>query len=304
MLLVAVAAVAAVAAYWMLVLTPKREEASKLSKSIATKQADLKAAQDQLATYEQAKAGYKANYALVARLGKAVPADDDTRSLMVQLAAAAGKSRVDFRTIQVGGGTGAPATPTPAQSANSAGSSSSSSSSGSSGSSDTSTDTSTTPGKSGSDSSSSSDSKSGSAAAPIAQPVTVPGSTAVGSAGFSELPFQFSFKGSFFNLGDFFQRLDRFVAVNQQRMDVTGRLMVLNSIALAPDSTGFPNIRASIGATTYMLPATEGLTAGASPQGPGTATGSTPAAPGASASPAPSATSAPSTPTAAIGATR
>jgi Tfp pilus assembly protein PilO len=304
MLLVAVAAVAAVAAYWMLVLTPKREEASKLSKSIATQQADLKAAQDQLATYEQAKTGYKANYALVARLGKAVPADDDTRSLMVQLAAAAGKSKVDFRTIQVGGGSGAPATPTPAQSANSAGSSSSSSGSGSSGSSDTSTDTSTTPGKSGSGSSSSSDSKSGSAAAPIAQPVTVPGSTAVGSAGFSELPFQFSFKGSFFNLGDFFQRLDRFVAVNQKRLDVTGRLMVLNNISLAPDATGFPNIRASIGATTYMLPATEGLTAGASPQGPGTATGSTPAAPGASASPAPSATSAPSTTTAAIGATR
>jgi hypothetical protein len=136
----------------------------------------------------------------------------------------------------------------------------------------------------------------------VAQPVTVPGSTPVGTAGFSQLPFQFSFKGSFFNLGDFFQRLDRFVAVNQKRLDVTGRLMVLNNISLAPDASGFPNIRASIGATTYMLPATEGLTAGASPQGPGTATGSTPAAPGAS--PAPSATSAPSTTTAAIGATR
>jgi hypothetical protein len=292
-LLVAVAAVAAVAAYWMLVLTPKREEASKLSKSISTQQASLKAAEDQLATYQQAKEGYKGNYALIARLGKAVPADDDTRSLMVQLAAAAGKSKVDFRTIQVGGGAGA-TTPTPAQSANSA----SSSSSGSSGSGDTSTETSSTPGKSGADS------KSGSTPAPVAQPVTVPGSTAVGSAGFSQMPFQFSFKGSFFKLGDFFQRLDRFVAVNQKRLDVTGRLMVLNNISLAPDATGFPNIRASIGATTYMLPATEGLTAGASPQGPGTATGSSPAAPGASASPAPSATSAPSTTTAAIGATR
>jgi hypothetical protein len=133
--------------------------------------------------------------------------------------------------------------------------------------------------------------------------VTVPGSTPVGTAGFSQLPFQFSFKGSFFNLGEFFQRLDRFVAVNQKRLDVTGRLMVLNNISLAPDATGFPNIRATIGATTYMLPATEGLTAGASPQGPATP-GSTPAAPGASASPAPSATSSPTTTTAAIGATR
>jgi hypothetical protein len=284
-----VAAVAAIAAYWMLVLTPKREEASKLSKSITTKQGELKAAEQELASYRKAKDGYKVNYALVARLGKAVPADDDVRSLLVQLNAAAGKSKVDFRTIQVGGG---PAAPAPAPAASSSSGSSSDSSSGSDSSS------------SGSESSSK-DAKSGEQApTQPAAPVTVPGSTPVGTAGFSQMPFQFSFKGSFFNLGDFFQRLDRFVAVNQKRLDVTGRLMVLDTIALAPDATGFPNIRASIGATTYMLPATEGLTAGASPQGPGTATGSTPAAPGASASPVPSAPASPSTTTAAIGATR
>jgi hypothetical protein len=285
MLVVAVAAVAAVAAYWMLVLTPKREEASKLSKSIVTKQGELKAAEGQLATYELAKTGYKANYSLVARLGKAVPADDDVRSLMVQLNAAAAKSKVDFRTIQVGSSAGAASAPAPAPAPAA----------------------SADPGSSGSkDPSAASAPKSGSTPAPaaVAPPVTVPGATPVGTAGFSQLPFQFSFKGSFFNLGDFFERLDRFVAVNQKRLDVTGRLMVLDTIALAPDATGFPNIRASIGATTYMLPATQGLTAGASPQGPGTATGSTPAAPGASASPAPSAPSSPSTTTAAIGATR
>jgi hypothetical protein len=288
MILVAVAAVAAVAAYWMFVLTPQREEATKLSKAITAKQGELKAAQAQAATYEQAKAGYKANYSLVARLGKAVPADDDVRSLMVQLNSAAGKSKVDFRTIQVGGGGGGGSAPAPAPAPAA---------------SDTSTDTSTKAGKSGS--SASTDAKSGAAAtaAPAAPPVTVPGSTPVGTAGFSQLPFQFSFKGSFFNLGDFFQRLDRFVAVKQTRLDVTGRLMVLNSISLAPDATGFPSIRASINATSFILPATEGVTAGASAQGPGTATGSTPAAPGASAAPAPSAAS-PSTPTAAIGVTR
>jgi len=258
MLLVAVAAVAAVAAYWMLVLTPKREEAAKLSKSITAKQGELKAGEDQLASYEAAKSGYKANYSLVARLGKAVPADDDVRSLMVQLNAAAGKSKVDFRTIQIGGGAAAP---TPAQTTPAAGD------------------------------------KTGATTPP-------PGSTPVGSAGFAQMPFQFSFKGSFFNLGEFFQRLDRFVAVKQANLDVTGRLMVLNNISLAPDAEGFPNIRATIAATTYMLPATEGLTAGASPQGPGAATGSKPAAPGASATPAPSAASSPSTTTAAIGATR
>ena len=42
---------------------------------------------------------YKANYATVVRLGKAVPTDDDTRSLVVQLDAAAKRSGVDFDTI-------------------------------------------------------------------------------------------------------------------------------------------------------------------------------------------------------------
>lgn len=261
-LLAAVAAVAVIAAYWMVVLSPKREEATKLDKSITTKKGELQAAEAELATYEKAKAGYKANYSLVARLGKAVPADDDVRSLMVQLNAAAGKSKVDFRTIQIGGGTAAPA-PAPAAG--------------------------------------STDKKGAQPTTPAITPP--PGSTSVGSAGFSSMPFTFAFRGSFFSLGEFFKRLDDFVAVNnQQRLDVTGRLMVLNSISLTPDATGFPRIRAQIGAAAYMLPATQGLTAGASPAGPGTAaTGTSPGS--APATPAP-ATSSPTTTTAAIGATR
>jgi Tfp pilus assembly protein PilO len=255
MLLVAVAAAAAVAAYWMLALAPKREEAATLSKSIATKQGELGNAKAELAQFEKAKAGYRANYSLVARLGKAVPADDDVRSLLVQLNSAAGRSKVDFRSITVGGG----ASPAPAA--------------------------------------------GGAQGAQAPAKVAPPGSAPVGSAGFTAMPFTFSFKGSYFTLGQFFQRLDRFVAVNQRRLDVTGRLMVLNNISLVPDAAGFPKIRASIGATTYMLPTTqESLTAAAAtPAAPGAATG-TPAAPGASATPAPATT--PPTTTAAMGATR
>jgi hypothetical protein len=249
MLLAAVAAVAIVGAYWTLVLTPKREQAAKLAKSITAEQGALAASQAEVAGYEQAKLGYRANYALVTRLGKAVPADDDVRSLMIQLNSAAGKSKVDFRTITVGAAGSAPAAPA-----------------------------------------------TGKDAAAIKAPP--PGATTVGTAGFAQMPFTFSFKGSFFKLGDFFQRLDHFVAVKQQRLDVTGRLMVLNKISLIPDADGFPNIRASVEASTFIVPATQGLTAGASPAGPGTATGS------ASASPAPSATAAPTNPTAAIGANR
>ena len=250
MVLAAVAVVAAVAAYWMLALTPKREEAAKLSTQIAAKNGEVKSAEAELATNEKAKATYKANYTMVARLGKAVPADDDVRSLLVQLNAVADRSKVDFRTIQIGGSSAA--APAPAGD------------------------------------------EKGTGAAGAATPP--PGATPVGSAGFSAMPFTFTFRGSFFNLGDFLRRVDRFVAVRQRQLDVTGRLMVVNSISLVPDATGFPKLRAQISATTYLLPATQGLTAGASPQGPGTAGSTTPG------STAPATT--PPTTTAAIGVTR
>jgi hypothetical protein len=254
MLLAAVAVVAALAAYWMLVLTPQREEATKLSSAIEAKQTDAKAAEAELATNEKAKAGFKANYALVARLGKAVPPDDDVRSLLVQLNAAADKSKIDFRMIQLG------AAAAPADTAGSG------------------------------------DKKGTTGTAGTTAPP--PGAAPVGSAGFSAMPFTFSFRGNFFNLGDFLRRVDKFVSVRRQSLDVTGRLMVLNSISLMPDAAeGFPKIRAQITATTYVLPAAQGLTAGANPQAPaGAAT-----TPGAT-TPAP--TTNPPTTTAAIGATR
>ena len=210
-LLVAVAAVAAVGAYWMLVLTPKREEAAAIDKQIAVKQAQLASAEAEVATYEQARTRYKANYSMIARLGKAVPADDDVRSLLVQVNSAAKGAGVDFRTISIGGG----AVHRP-------------------------------PGR------------TPPAAAPAVTPP--PGATSVGTAGFSTMPFTFAFKGSFFELGKFFNRIDRFVAVKGQGLDVTGRLLLLNSITLVPDAEkGFPSLSADVSANSYLLPSAEGL---------------------------------------------
>ena len=239
-LLVAVAVVAVVAAYWMLVLTPKREEAAKLDKQITVKQTALAAAEAEVADYEKARENYRANYSMVARLGKAVPVDDDVRSLMVQINAAAGHSGVDFRTINVAGSGAAPAA-----------------------------------------------APSGTAKGATTTAAPPPGATTVGTAGFSTMPFAFRFQGSYFELGKFFNRLDKFVAVRNRGLDVTGRLLVLNSITLTPDATkGFPMLSADVSANSYLLPPTEGLTAGATaaaPAGSGTA-----AAPAASATPAPS----------------
>ena len=100
-------AVAAVAAFYLMVLSPKREEAAKLNKEITAQRAELEQARAQAASYEKARANYKSNYTTLTRLGKAVPADDDIRSLLVQLNDAADRSKVDFHAINIGGAGGA-----------------------------------------------------------------------------------------------------------------------------------------------------------------------------------------------------
>jgi Tfp pilus assembly protein PilO len=116
-ILIAVVAIAAAAsAYYFLVLTPKREQVTKLNTDIAAKQTQLAQAKQTLVGYEKARASYKANYTTLVRLGKAVPSDDDIRSLMVQLQNAAVGSGVDFEKIELAsgfaGGTGAAPTTT------------------------------------------------------------------------------------------------------------------------------------------------------------------------------------------------
>jgi hypothetical protein len=105
-LLAAAIAVVAFGGYWKLALAPKRVEAADLAKQVAAQQAQLDQSQRLVATYKGAKLAYKANYAAVVRLGKAAPADDDTRSLVVQLDAAAKRSDTAFASIDVGGGSG------------------------------------------------------------------------------------------------------------------------------------------------------------------------------------------------------
>jgi Tfp pilus assembly protein PilO len=227
LLIAVVATAAAIAAFWFLALAPKREEATALEGKISTKQSELQSAEQTLAGYRKAKAGYGKNYATVVRLGKAVPGDDDVRSLLVQLDAEAGGTHVDFRTIQVGSGS-APTGAAPAT-----------------------------------------------AGATTSAPP--PGAVAVGTAGFSAMPFTFSFKGTFANLSQFFARMERFVTLRNEKMNVTGRLLRLESVDLQVDQEGFPNIRAQIGASSYLVPETQGLTAGATPAGPAATQTTTPA---------------------------
>jgi hypothetical protein len=235
------AGVVAAAGFFMVVLKPKRQEAAKLNTKISAKQTELASARELLASNQQARDSYRKAYSTVVRLGKAVPADDDVRSLVVQLDAAAKATHVDFQSINVAGaGGGAPA-------------------------------------------------EGGGAQLP-------PGAT-VGPAGFPVMPFTFSFNGSFFNLGDFFDRLEGFVKARNEQLSVTGRLLTLDSLELQPDATGFPRIKANVGATSYLVSPLEGATGGATASGPSAAAGATP--PGTTpATPAAPSTSAPAPTTA------
>jgi hypothetical protein len=94
------------AAYWFLLLAPKREEVTALESQVVAKQQEVSAAEAMLTSYREARENYTSLYARVTGLGKAVPSDDDVRSLVVQIDAAAAGTKVNFRSISAAGAGG------------------------------------------------------------------------------------------------------------------------------------------------------------------------------------------------------
>ena len=89
----------ALAAFYFMILSPKREKASELSKDVTKLKAQV-SQQQQIAEFgEQARNDFPTYYGRLVVMGKAVPADADTASLMVQLSSIAGSTDVDFRGI-------------------------------------------------------------------------------------------------------------------------------------------------------------------------------------------------------------
>jgi Tfp pilus assembly protein PilO len=207
-LVAVIAAALATAAFWFLALSPKRQEAADLQSQISAKQGELETSRQQIATYERDRQTYKASYTKLARLGKAVPADDDIRSLLVQLDSAGKSTNVDFTSLSVGGS---------------------------------------------SSSSSASSSTAGTEAKTATGLAPAPGSIPVGTTGISAMPFALQFSGSYFNLTDFFNRLDHFVAVHNRHVKATGRLLRVETISLAPAADGYPRMTALVNAASYLV---------------------------------------------------
>jgi hypothetical protein len=117
MVLIGAVVLAALAATWVLVVSPEREKASKLAAQVTAAHAELSTAEGQLATARSAQSQYTAAYAAVVSLGKAVPPSQEVPSLIYQLSQASNRRSVQFASITSGAGATTSPSPTPAAAA-------------------------------------------------------------------------------------------------------------------------------------------------------------------------------------------
>ncbi len=234
--------------FWMLLLGPKRDEASKLGVEVEEAKASLAQHRAEAAQGVEARKEFAANYEQLVVLGKAVPGDDDTASLLVQLNRIADNAGVSFRTLTLETAEGAEAAPAPVAPAPEAPSTESSAG---------------TP-------------------ASLTSPTEVAASTlplgaAIGPAGLAVMPYTLTFDGEFFQVADFIKGLDSLVKTQNAQVSVDGRLLTINGFSLAPaPSSGFPVLEATFSVTTYLTPPEQEGTVGVAPEAPAPA--ATPAA--------------------------
>lgn len=231
-IIVAMLAVVALAvAFWMLLLSPKKEEVSKLDKQVAKQEEQLSAHRAEVQQGLAAQKGFPRAYRDLVVLGKAAPADDDTASLIVQLSRIARDSGVRFETFVLaaaGEGEAPEAVPPPE------------------------------PGQP-------------SSFVPPTEVAasTMPIGASIGPAGLAVMPYTLTFKGSFFHVADFIHGLDALVESNNEQVEVTGRLVTISSFTLAEDTNKkFPALEANFTVTTFLVPPEQGVTGGATPSSP------------------------------------
>ena len=255
------ACLVAVAGFWFVALKPKRAEATAAAARVAEAQTKLDTANQALASATSARASFETDYATAARLGKAVPDDDDAASLVFQLESVARKAGIDFRSLTVGGASSGPTTTTTPAQTSSSSSSSSKSSSG----------TSTTPSTTGT---------TGAAAGTTTGTSTLPPGVVAGSNGMNNLPFTFVFDGDYFSLSKLLDLMRSFTTTNGDTVTVRGRLMTVESVNLQEGRNGFPDVKATVTATAYLAAQPISLPGGATAPSPtGGTTPSTTTAP-------------------------
>jgi hypothetical protein len=120
------------------------------------------------------------------------------------------------------------------------------------------------------------------AAAPATESAaaTLPIGASVGSAGLPTLPYELTFRGNYFEVADFMAGVDRLVKTRKTTIAADGRLVTIDGFSMtADDAFPYPVLKATVQVTTYVTPADQGLTAGATPTGPALASSTAPASP-------------------------
>ncbi|HET7443976.1 MAG TPA: hypothetical protein VFJ57_04890 [Solirubrobacterales bacterium] len=224
--------------FWMLMLAPKREKSDELGEQVSSLNVSLAEAQSRESEALTAKQDFPTDYRQLVVLGQAVPANDETSSLLVEIQQIATGSKLKFESIQLAGGGEGSAAPPPAAPAP------------------------TTP---------STTESSGAVPASATVPPTeaaaslLPLGATVGSAGLAVMPYTLTFTGDFTHIADFIKRIDSLVDTHNAGIGVDGRLITLNGFSLGPDPVlDFPNLSVTFSVTTYLIPPGEELTAGAS----------------------------------------
>jgi Tfp pilus assembly protein PilO len=254
--------IALIIAYWFLVLSPKREESAAVQTELQQAQSEQQQAEAQVATLSKSKNGFTDAYTTVVRLGKAVPANVDMPSLIVQLDRAARGTDITFDKISTGERTAVTtgeSTTTTADPAAASG-----------------TGQTAQNAQQGVDNANATNGAN--AAAANGSDPNATGATPAPAA-LESIPLDFTFNGQFFELADFFHRMKRFVKVVNDDIVVRGRLMTIDSLTFKVEQDSFPYIRADVKATVYLAPRAEGVTAGASPTGPNGSATPSPSAP-------------------------
>ncbi len=234
MLLIGLVSVGLLAAFWFVLLAPKRQEASDLSDQVAALQAQVSQDEATAATATASKKDFESNYHQLITLGKAVPVDADTPSLLTQLQTLSSDSDVKFQSITLSGGGGGGAAPVSAA---------------------------PTTGT-----------------ATEASASLLPIGASVGAAGLPIMPYELQFEGSFFDIADFFGRIDNMVDINGDRVSVDGRLLTIDGFSLTPVDSNKNSLSASVQTTSYLSPADQGTTGGATSTGPLATPAATPSA--------------------------
>lgn len=241
-LIVAMLVIAALAAgFWILILSPKREEAGDLSTEAEQLRGTLVSAEAQAAEAVAARSAFPEDYRKLVVLGKAVPGGDEFSSLLVEVNRVAANAGAEFQSIQLSsdGGESAAVSTATSQEAG-----------------PTNRVDETVP-------------------PTEAAAALMPLGSSVGPAGLAVMPYDLTFSGSYFSIADFIRGIDSMVMTTPKGTRVDGRLVTLDSFVLSPeDEDGHAantRVKANFSVTTYLAPANEGVTAGATEAAPAAA---------------------------------